>query len=683
MLTYFGLKEDKTYKLFEEKDSNSNSVFGQGKVVEAIVNELVMFQEEGFNNKFILLVGPNGSAKTSIVKRLMRGAEKYSECDEGVLYTFSWIFPIENITKGTLGLKSYQNNDEISSFAYLEDKHISAIIHSELNDHPLLLIPTKYRRKLIDNLISDNPNYLKSVKKSYLYNSDLSKKNHVIYDALLQNYKGKHQDVLKHIRIERLHISKRYSIGASTIEPQLHIDARMQQITMDKRLASLPPSLQSLNLFSIQGELIFSNRGILEYSDLLKRPLDTFKYLLTTIENKHINLQGILTELDILFIGTSNEIHFNAFKQHPDFNSFKERFNFIRVPYLTNYKDEKKIYYEQISNIKYKSNFEPHALSTLCLFAVMTRLRPSQPKNYKSKKLSDVMTKINPLEKALILAKKDYPSNITVESKQLIDSHYKEIINEFENDNLYEGKFGLSPREIKKVIYKLARKYKNITFIEVIDYLDKKILNNESYDFNSIPPREDYHNTARFIDLIKEYQLNIFDKELRDSLGMIDDRSYEDYISKYINNINAYIKGEKIKNNITGKFEEYNQFFIKEFENNIELKENSDNFRSHLLSKLGAYSLDNPGQKIVYTQVLSDITKKLKEAFHNEQKKVIENIYENLIHYEKEKDHKDLKSLNNDIKKQIDTTLDNLKNQYGYGQSGAISLLKYLMKQRY
>ena len=56
------------------------------------------------------------------------------------------------------------------------------------------------------------------------------------------------------------------------------------------------------------------------------------------METGNVNLGGIVTELDIFFIGTSNEVHLAAFKQHPDFNSFKGRFNFIRVPYLLNYK---------------------------------------------------------------------------------------------------------------------------------------------------------------------------------------------------------------------------------------------------------------------------------------------------------------------------------------------------------
>src|SRR5690606_41412611 len=98
------------------------------------------------------------------------------------------------------------------------------------------------------------------------------------------------------MRIERLFINRRYSIGSTTIDPQLNVDANLQQITMDRRLASLPPSLQSLNLFSLSGEVVLANRGILEFSDLLKRPLDTFKYLLMTMESKTINLHGILTD---------------------------------------------------------------------------------------------------------------------------------------------------------------------------------------------------------------------------------------------------------------------------------------------------------------------------------------------------------------------------------------------------
>lgn len=686
MIDYFGQDEQGHYKLFQKEHPDSPAVFGQLKTQQAIVDNLKNFSEEGFNNKFILLVGPNGSAKSSLVRKLMKGAEEYSHTDEGALFSFSWVFPIDNYIKGNLGLTHHQSTKEMKTFAYLEDKDISAILSSELKDHPLLLVPREHRQELIEEAFADDPRRLESIKRSYIYKSDLSKRNRMIYDALLRNYKGKHSEVLKHIRVERFMISKRYSNGAVTIEPQLHVDARMQQITMDKRLGMLPPSLQSLNLFSIQGEVVYANRGILEYSDLLKRPLDTYKYLLQTMETRDINLSGILTELDIFFVGTSNEIHLAAFKQHPDFNSFKGRFNFIRVPYLLNYKQEMEIYEHQVKGLMDKSNFEPYALKALCLFAIMTRLRSPMGKHYKDNKLTSIITSLNPLEKTHLYTNGHLPERFDVESKQILKHGIDELQNEFEYENLYEGKFGISPRDIKNVIYRISSLYQNITFVEVIEYLDRLVQKKNDYDFLNMTPHGDYHNPPKFLELIKTEMLDLFDRELRSSLGLVDDRSYEDYLKRYIENVNALIKGEKIKNLITGKFEECDEYFIKDFENNINLKENPQNFRSHLISKLGAYYLDNPGTTIVYKTVFPDVVNRLQESFRNEQKKAIGEISKQLVFFEAELNDNKLHNkemISEDAKKQIGTVLKNLTEKYGYSQNGALQLIKFIIKERY
>ena len=683
MFVHFGKDEQGHYKLFREYHIDAPPVYGQYQVENALIQNLFNFEEEGYNNKFLLLVGPNGSSKSSIVKKIMKGAEEYSQTDEGALYTFSWVFPVDNLVKGTLGLADNRTQTDVHSFAYLEDKDITAILNSELKDHPILLIPIEYRQKMIEEKLQDNPRLLKSIKKSYFYNGDLSKKNRMIYDSLLKNYKGNYEDVMKHIRVERFEISQRYSVSAVTIEPQIHTDAKLQQITMDKRLATLPPSLQSLNLFSLMGETVSANRGILEFSDLLKRPLDTYKYLLMTVESRNINLQGILTELDLFLLGTSNEIHLTAFKQHPDFNSFKGRFNFIRVPYLLNVDHEMDIYRRQVEGLSGHASYEPHALFALCLFAVMSRLRPPQAKSYANKALGNIVVGLNPLEKVLLLSHGEIPERLDTESKQLLETHTQEILNEFNHDNLYEGKFGLSPRDIKKIIYKLAQEHKTITFLEIIDHLRKFVSKKGEYDFLEIPPQADYHHPLRFAHLIKEYCLKIFDKELRDSLGMVDDRSYEDYIKKYIENITALIKGEKVKNIITGRFEESDVYFIQEFESNILLKEDEVKFRSHLLSTLGAYSLDNPGKNIVYTVVFPQLTKRLKQSFRQEQKKMIKTLSRHLIFFNPDAQ----KSLENGLSMEnhnlISGVLDNLQTKYHYSETGILSILKHLIKEKY
>lgn len=688
LFNYFGKDNKGNFKMFKREHPDAPKVAGQFLAQENIYNNIVNFTEEGFNNKFILLVGPNGSAKSSLVKKIMNSAEDYSRVEEGSLYTFSWIFPIENYVKGSLGLSQRQIDKQIHSFAHLEDSEINAILPSELKDHPLLLLPIKSRQKIIDKHIGADEELLAQIKQTYLYNGDLSKRNRLIFDALLKNYKGNFQQVIKHIRVERYYIEKRYSVGATTIEPQLHVDAKMQQITMDKRLASLPPSLQSLNLFNLSGEAILANRGILEYSDLLKRPLDTFKYLLMTMETRNINLGGILTELDIFFIGSSNEVHFNAFKQHPDFNSFKGRFSFLKVPYLLNYKEEKLIYADQIKNLSDKVTFNPHSLEALCLWATMTRMRHPQVKNYKDKKLGEIVPKLTPLEKALFLTSRSMPEYLTQEEQQVLKIGHEEVRDEFQDDEMYEGKFGVSPREIKQFIYQLSNEYKNITFIEVLDFLRGISDKNSEFDFLNISSQGDYHNPKKFLYLCEQHFLNVFDGEVRESLGLIDNRSYEDYIEKYVLHINFLNKNEKIKNLVTGKFEEPDMYFIKEFENNIHIKENSDQFRSHILSKLGAYSLDNPGKKIVFTTVLDGITKQLKETFRNEQKKIIDAVGKNLLFYVREihdkKEGKDLKSgLTDSGRTEILSILQHLKDSFGYTNEGSINVLKYLIKKRY
>ncbi len=689
MFDHFGRNERGGFELFKKKHHDAPPVYGQYQTQKLIYRNLENFGEEGYNNKFILLVGPNGSSKSSLVKKLMKSAEDYSRLDEGALYSFNWIFPIENYVKGSVGLGNQGISRSIQSYAHLEDKEISAILTSELKDHPLLLIPLKTRQKMIKEYLKDNPERLESVMKSYLYTGDLSKRNKMIFDALLKNYKGEFSEVLKHIRVERFYIDKRYSIGTATIEPQVHVDARLQQITMDKRLANLPPSLQSLNLFNLNGEVVLANRGILEFSDLLKRPLDAFKYLLMTMESKTINLQGILTELDIFFIGSSNEIHFSAFKQHPDFNSFKGRFNFIRVPYLLDYVNEQKIYEEQLDNVKEKTTFEPGALRSLCLWAVMTRYRSPLNKNYQKTKLGKIASALNPLQKAVLIAENITPEHLDSEEKQILKKGVKEILMEYTNDGLYEGKFGISPREMKQIIYEISSRHQHVTFMEVQDYLkeisDKKM----DYDFLNIAPQGDYHNPKKFLDYLEEYNLDLFDSQVRDSLGLVDERSYEDYISKYVVNINALIKGEKIKNKVTGKFEPSDMYFIKEFETNIGLKESPEKYRSHLISRLGAYYLDNPNKSIIYSDVFDDIVKLLQESFRNEQKKIISRVAQNLVIYlremEEEKEGKKSSSanLNRETRTQIRGIISTLVNKFHYSEKGAISSIKYLIDKRY
>jgi len=64
-------------------------------------------------------------------------------------------------------------------------------------------------------------------------------------------------------------------IGAVTVEPQMSVDADYRQVTADKSHGALPGALQNLSLYEPFGPLVTGNRGVIEFSDLLKRPSST------------------------------------------------------------------------------------------------------------------------------------------------------------------------------------------------------------------------------------------------------------------------------------------------------------------------------------------------------------------------------------------------------------------------
>ena len=85
------------YSLFDMPFAQGEGrVAGQEDVQLAIHRTLSNFAREGRVNKLMLLHGPNGSAKSSLVRALMAGMEDYSHYSGGAIYSFNWIWCIED-----------------------------------------------------------------------------------------------------------------------------------------------------------------------------------------------------------------------------------------------------------------------------------------------------------------------------------------------------------------------------------------------------------------------------------------------------------------------------------------------------------------------------------------------------------------------------------------------------------
>jgi len=188
--------------------------------------------------------------------------------------------------------------------------------------------------------------------------------------------------VLDHVQIERFYVSKRYRRGIATIEPQMSVDARIQQITADRSLQALPKALQHISLYEPSGPLVDANRGLLEFSDLLKRPVEAFKYLLDTIETATVSMDSFVLHLDVGFVGSTNETYLDAFKDHPISHRSRGRMRLVKVPYLSRYATEREIYAPQITKRVVGRHVAPHAIDVAALWAVLTRMRKCDASRY-------------------------------------------------------------------------------------------------------------------------------------------------------------------------------------------------------------------------------------------------------------------------------------------------------------
>ena len=121
------------YKLFDAPWADGDGrVAGQEHVQSELYRLINNFVRDGKNSRLILLHGPNGSAKSSIVGCIQAAAEHYSHKPEGALYSYSWIFPSDRVEKGRLGFGAPMEGGKHDSYAHLPWEQIDARLPCQL-----------------------------------------------------------------------------------------------------------------------------------------------------------------------------------------------------------------------------------------------------------------------------------------------------------------------------------------------------------------------------------------------------------------------------------------------------------------------------------------------------------------------------------------------------------------------
>src|ERR671939_2161164 len=115
----------------DEKFGGRDAIYGLDVPLMKLVNVFKSAaQGYGTEKRVILLHGPVGSAKSTIVRLLKKGLEEYSRTPEGALYTFFWQLEKKN-----------------GDGAALQQEY-----PTPMHEEPLHLIPIEWRDKVLTEL---------------------------------------------------------------------------------------------------------------------------------------------------------------------------------------------------------------------------------------------------------------------------------------------------------------------------------------------------------------------------------------------------------------------------------------------------------------------------------------------------------------------------------------------------
>jgi serine protein kinase len=321
-----GEGKPKTYNFFDDE------LFGMERTIQHLVEEYFApaARRLDIRKRILMLVGPVGGGKSTLVTLLKRGLEKYSRTEEGAVY---------------------------------------AIKGSPMHEEPLHLIPEELRT---------------SFKKEMGV--------HIEGDLdPVDTYRLKHEwgGKIDNVPVQRITLSERERRGIGTFKPADPKSQDVAELTGSVNIQALTEyGIESdPRAYNFDGELNIANRGIMEFIEMLKAE-KRFLYELNTVAGEQTIKASrfALIYADLVVVAHTNEYEYNSYFGNKENEAMIDRIFVVRVPYNLRVTEEIKIYEKLIGQSQLSDDRDaltnvhiaPHTLRTASTFAILTRLKPSK-----------------------------------------------------------------------------------------------------------------------------------------------------------------------------------------------------------------------------------------------------------------------------------------------------------------
>jgi serine protein kinase len=498
----------------------------------------------GTERRVLLLHGPVGSSKSTIVRLLKRGLERYSKTDEGALFTFGW------------------NVDWRSAAGKPSEEHVPC----PMNEEPFKLIPPELRAQVLERLGVQQ----KDLDHPIPDFGDLCPSCRFTFSELLKRYEGDWQKVIQHVQVHRLILSEKDRIGIGTFQPKDEKNQDSTELTGDINYRKIAEygSDSDPRAFNFDGEFNIANRGIIEFIEILKLDV-AFLYDLLGATQEHLikPKKFAQTDIDEVIIGHTNEAEFRKLLSNEFMEALRDRTIKVDIPYITKPSLEVKIYEKDYAPEKIRGkHIAPHTLQMASTWAVLTRLE--EPKKHN----------LTLLQKMKLYDGKSLTG--------FTEDNIKELRKEADR----EGMDGISPRYIQDKISNSLVSDKGEGCINPFLVLNELEAGLKSHAL--ITSEDDRKQYKELLTVVKQEYEDIVKNEVQRAISA-DEEAISNLCANYIDNVKAYTQKEKVKNKYTGQYEEPDERLMRSIEEKIDIPESrKDDFRTELMNYIGALAVD-------------------------------------------------------------------------------------------
>lgn len=689
------------YKIFDDPfDKGEHAVYGLDRKLMNLVANMRTISEGGGKERIMVLHGPVATAKTSIIRLLSKGLEEYSKTDEGTVYTFNWVFTNETSSSIPGFRLPHQDHKNEESYAKLSEDEIIGNIPCQLNDNPLLLLPKKERREVLESLVDNSEEKFLIPKK--ILEGEPCFNCQSIYNFLLKKYNGDINKVLKHIQIERVTISEINKIGLATVQPAQNTDGQAPMIFWENsRYANVASLLKGLKIHQFEGKWADANRGLIHLTEMFHKNPVYLSHLLSAVEEHMVDFNGIQGFIDCLIMGTTNQEAYLGFEQNPTNKGLKSRLRKIDIGYVLKPREEAKIYQKEFEEAGYKAIKEneddghmfPHVLDMLSLWSVMSRLEKPEEKHFRNRGFSfnkqGIVEIISPLVKARLYDGELHESLSLEEKKMLSDKSLQKLIrNEFSD----EGMRGISPRTMQNLITdiisrkeleeaKCGSKKHCLSIFRVWKGIENLLKSDKDVWESNNDPDEGYRSLENNLELVKEEYDMLIKNEIKDSVIGFNHNRLENLMQDYLKNIKAHINDESIFNKVTQRYEKPNEKKMEMVEDKLGLdKSNREEFRKNLLRDMGSRAIA-AGKDLSFRTTNMELFKQLEEGMFENKKKKLKMDNMQLEDAINKFGTKRFEKFEPEQQKIITFTLDNMIKEFNYCKHCAKDVFKYVLKE--